>query len=206
MPADRNYSIEACVTSPEQAISAEQKGADRIELCVRLETEGMTPDTDLVQLILEHVRIPVRIMIRETETGYACDHDILRRMIYSISILKNYPIEGFVLGVTKQQRIDRPAMQILIEHCLPFPITFHKAIDLSEDVVDDIQWLNAFPTVDTLLTSGGAERAIDGVEQIVRMKSLFIGNIMAAGKIVPEMLPALHEKLDLNWYHGRSIV
>ena len=73
MPENKPYHVEACVTSAAEALSAELRGADRIELCSRLETEGMTPDLELVQQVLDVVKIPVRIMLRETESGFEAD-------------------------------------------------------------------------------------------------------------------------------------
>ena len=48
--------------------------------------------------------------------------------------------------------------------------------------------------------------AIDGVTGILEMKEMFRGNIMAAGKIIPEVLDVLHDQLGLQWYHGRAIL
>ena len=200
------FQLEACVVSLSQAIEAEQKGADRVELCTRLETEGMTPDFPLVKSLCEQLHIPIRVMIRATESGYAADPSVLQEMIDSISALKQLPIDGFVFGLMKDHRIDRASMMALIDHVGSFPVTFHKAIDASEDIRDDLKWLNQQEQVDTILTSGGADKAIDGIKTILEMKSLFHGQIMAAGKITPDVLPALHETLQLKWYHGRAIL
>jgi len=200
------YKVEACVTSYEQAINAAANGADRLEVCSRLETEGMTPDFDLIQQILDEVNIPVRIMIRETEVGFESDGAILEKMKLAIDLFKTIPIDGFVIGLLKNKRIDRIAMGQLIERCSPFPITIHKALDLSENWEDDIQWLNQFTNIDTILTSGGRATAKEGIEEILKMKASFKGKIMGAGKITYDQLAALHERLGLEWYHGRKIV
>lgn len=201
-----DYKIEACVTSLAEAIDAETRGADRVELCVRLETEGMTPDATLTKSLCDHLHIPIRVMVRSTETGYEADASALQQMIASFNALKLLPLDGFVFGIMKGHRIDRYTMLTLLEHAFPFPVTFHKAIDLSSDRADDIGWLNQFPQIDTILTSGSAVRAIDGVTGVLELKDMFKGNIMAAGKITPEVLPVLHEKLQLRWYHGRAIL
>ena len=146
------------------------------------------------------------VMIRATETGYEADDLVLQKMIASIQQFKQIPIEGIVIGLLKNQRVDPKGMMLLIEAAFPLKITLHKAIDLSVDVDADIRWLNRFTQVDTILTSGGAIRAADGVQEILRMKSLFEGQIMAAGKITPDVLPSLHTQLGLQWYHGRAIV
>ena len=206
MPNQRDYNIEACIVSFEQAINATQYGADRLELCSRLETEGMTPDINLLSEILEQVNIPVRVMIRETEEGFESDEAVLLKMKSAIFQFKSISTDGFVLGLLKNNRMDREAMTALIEACSPSPVTIHKALDLSEDVENDILWLNQFTNVDTILTSGGKRTAAEGIDQILKMKQVFKGNIMAAGKITNEQLPMLHHILEVPWYHGRNII
>ncbi|MDZ4748051.1 MAG: copper homeostasis protein CutC [Saprospiraceae bacterium] len=206
MPPGRDYKVESCVTSLEQAIDAQSRGADRVELCIRLETEGMTPDLHLTQSLCDHLHIPIRVMIRATETGYEADAHALQRMTDSITALQPLSLDGFVFGVMKYNRIDREAMVMLLQCAYPFPVTFHKAIDKSDDMACDIQWLNQHPQIDTILTSGGAAKAIDGVKNILELKSMFKGDMMAAGKITPEVLSGLHDQLHLEWYHGRAIV
>lgn len=206
MPDQQGYYLEACVVTYEQAVLAAQHGADRLELCSRLETEGMTPDIDLTTIILKNVNIPVRVMIRETEEGFGSDERVLLKMESAIRAFKSIPIDGFVIGLIKENRIDRDATVRLIEACEPFPVTIHKAIDHSENVKDELLWLNQFPTVDTILTSGGKATAREGIDEILKMKSVFKGNIMAAGKITYDQLPMVHDALSLSWYHGRNIL
>lgn len=200
------YHLEACVVSLGQALDAQQKGAHRVELCIRLETEGMSPDFALAKSLCDHLDIPVRVMIRATESGFEADPATCQEMINSIQSLKALPLDGFVLGVIKDNQIDREVMKILLQHAFPFPVTFHKAIDLIEDIAAEVGWLNQLSQIDTILTSGGAIRATDGVSAILQMKDLFKGQVMAAGKITPDVLPELHDHLQLQWYHGRAIV
>jgi len=206
MVPEREYHLEACVVSLAQAMEAEAKGADRVELCTRLETEGMTPDVTLVASLCDQLQIPVRVMVRATEQGYEADAKVLNEMIASITALKTLPIDGFVMGILKDNRIDRDAMLTLLQHAYPVPVTFHKAIDLSKNIAEDLDWINQHPQIDTILTSGGPVKAIDGIDAMLEIKSKFRGQLMAAGKITPEVLPSLHEQLQLEWYHGRAIV
>lgn len=201
----KNYFLESCVTSFNDAQAAQNNGADRLEICSQLETEGMTPDIGLVKSILEKINIPVRIMIRETENGFEADDVTLQKMVSSIEQFKNLPIDGFVLGLLKDNRVDRESMDILLKHAAPFPITFHKAIDLSSEKWNDIAWMNDRDQIDTILTSGGADRAVDGLKEILKMKSQFKRSIMAGGKITEYQLPKVHRLLHLNWYHGKRI-
>ncbi|HUR32125.1 MAG TPA: copper homeostasis protein CutC [Saprospiraceae bacterium] len=201
-----DYFLESCVTSLDSSILAEHHGAHRLEICDRLDTGGMTPDFDLVSLILDKIKIPIRVMIRATAIGFEADQDILQKMISSINQFKELPIDGFVIGIIKNNSVDKNAMELVIQACNPFPITFHKAIDESNDKWNDILWINDHPLIDTILTSGNAEKAMDGVEEILKMKSVFQRDIVAGGKITNDQLVELHDKLKLKWYHGRGIV
>lgn len=201
-----NYKLEACVTSFEQAIGSAHRGAHRIEICSRLETGGMTPDIELVSELCDGVNIPIRVMIRSTPGGFEINQEILDDMIYSIQEFKKLPIKGFVIGVLKNGVVDRKAMEKIFEHTFPLPTTFHKAIDESHTITEDLEWMNHVDAIDTILTSGGAENAFDGIETILKMKSVFKKTTMAGGKILPQHLEALHSKLNLEWYHGRNIV
>ncbi|MEP6646838.1 MAG: copper homeostasis protein CutC [Saprospiraceae bacterium] len=201
-----SFHKEACVVSLSQAVNAEKSGAHRVEICAHLETDGMTPDIDLVEEIIRKINIPVRVMIRSTEEGYGADKYTLQNMIDSIRQFKKIPADGFVIGIMKNNIIDKEAMMQIIHHTVPKKITFHKAIDASHDLYRDIMWLNEQHAIDTLLTSGGVGIAHEGIEKILMMKSFFKKTIMAGGKITSYNLDALHKKTNLDWYHGRSIV
>ena len=166
----------------------------------------MTPDVKVIEELCRGLSIPVRVMIRSTTMGFEANENILEAMIHSIEQIKLFPVEGFVTGLMKGGRIDLQAVTQIIEAAHPFPLTFHKAIDSSSDMKADIEWINQFPMVDTILTSGGADHVLDGVTRILEMKNIFRRNIMAAGKITPEQLPQIHKMIGLNWYHGQAIV
>ena len=206
MKGTREYKLEACVVSLDEAIQAQKRGADRVELCVNLETGGMTPQFNLASAVVSRLQIPVRVMIREKAEGFHVDTGLLGDMVRAINEFKHLSIEGFVLGVMKDKAMDREAMEVLIRHASPFRITFHKAIDESDQTEEDLHWLNQHASVDTVLTSGGAEKAIEGIPEMLRMKEWFKGDIMPAGKITPGDLSQLHEQLASPWYHGRAIV
>ena len=65
--------IESCCTTLEQALSAQARGAGRIELCTDLSVGGVTPPRDLVERVVNSLSIPVNVLIRpappETDAG-----------------------------------------------------------------------------------------------------------------------------------------
>ena len=59
-----NIIKEACVESLEQAILAEERKADRVELCSRLDLDGLTPNRLTIDRTIKSLSIPVKVMIR----------------------------------------------------------------------------------------------------------------------------------------------
>ena len=60
----KNICLEACVENLEEAILAEKKGANRLELCSRLDLDGLTPNFNLTKKVLKKISIPIKVMIR----------------------------------------------------------------------------------------------------------------------------------------------
>ena len=201
----RPYRIEACVVNAAQAMAAARHGADRVELCRDLHTGGLTPEFGMVVDICNRISIPVRLMIRCTADGFAGTSEVIQQMAEEIRRFNALPVEGYVIGVMRDGRIDLDSMARLIDAADGRPCTLHKAIDESMDPEGDIDLLNNLEGLDTVLTSGGAQTALDGIAGIRRIRDRFRGEVMAAGRITPEMLPVLHAALRLPWYHGRAI-
>src|SRR5690606_25250474 len=165
----RPYRLEACITSLPQALIAQDGGADRLEICRDLVTGGLTPDLATVRSMCTAVSIPVRVMIRETPVGFDAGENELELMVAAMGRFRSLPIEGFVLGVMQDDRVDLPALTRLLKAAHPLPVTFHKAIDTSRDLIADVIALNSYTGVDTLLSSGGADTALEGIVRLREM-------------------------------------
>ena len=74
MSQKKPFLVEVCVDSLEGALVAEQAGADRIELNVALELDGLTPSPGLIQAVFDRVNIPVISMVRP-RSGDFCYRD-----------------------------------------------------------------------------------------------------------------------------------
>ena len=55
----KNICLEACVETLEEAILAERNGANRLELCSRLDLDGLTPNLNLTKKIMSLNLVPV---------------------------------------------------------------------------------------------------------------------------------------------------
>ncbi len=204
------YKLQACVETLQEAILAEQKGADEIELCNRLDLDGLTPDSDLVRQVLQAINIPVHVMIRPRDGGFDYTEEEVLQMELSITTFNALPIAGMVIGASKNNQIDIRLLQRLtskIERRLI--VTIHKVIDTVTDPIACIERMKADQLkVDRILTSGAASTAEQGISKLLEMKAATEGycKIIAAGKITSDNIDQLHQHICLNLYHGRQIV
>ena len=65
-----NIIKEACVESIKEAKDAELQKADRVELCSRLDLDGLTPSRSIIKEAINSLTIPVKVMIRPKDGGF----------------------------------------------------------------------------------------------------------------------------------------
>ncbi len=56
--------LESCVETYEEAIKAESRGANRIELCSRLDLGVLTLSKELTKKLVKELNIPLKVMVR----------------------------------------------------------------------------------------------------------------------------------------------
>lgn len=158
---NERHLLEVIACSVEDAIEAEAGGAGRIELVRELERGGMTPDLSLVREVLRAVSIPVRVMVRESESHEVSDDAIKSRLLEAARILGSLPIDGLVLGFLRGGRLDLEFTGEMLACAPRLKVTFHRAFEDAEDPFRTINDLKTMTQVDRILTGGGAERLRD---------------------------------------------
>ncbi len=163
-------SVEVCVTSLEEARVAERCGADSIELCTWLVCGGLTPSIGLVTELVEHVGIPVRVLVRATPGGFVYSDEEQRVMLRDIETLsKVIGSGGFVLGALDREGLaDRAFVEQALVLAGDSQSTFHRAIDRSTDPRASLDRCLELG-VSRVLTSGAASHAMDGADLIAWM-------------------------------------
>jgi len=200
---------EACVKSIHEALTAEKKGADRIELCAKLEDGGLTPSSYLIKNAKNLLTIPVKVMIRPRKGNFIYTKNELTKMESQIKLCKDLGINEIVMGLlTHDNTIDFFSLQRLVKLAKPMTVTFHKAIDKTPNLMDEISKLDSIPEIKGILTSGGEETAWLGKEKLKMLIRRFSHRfkIIAAGSITDDNLHRLHQYLKTEEYHGRKIV
>ena len=201
--------IECCVESHSEALIAEKRGADQLELCSDLANDGLTPDTALTEKILETISIPLKVMIRHRKGDFFYDKSDISIIRNQINSMKLIGIKHVVFGsLTHLNRINLEQIKMVSEWAYPMNVTYHKAIDLSENFFEDTELLLQFKNVKSLLTSGQASTAEKGYLTLKRLLADFGKNIkiISAGSITDKNLNKIHNMIRGRHYHGRKIL
>ena len=201
--------LEACVENLDQALLAEQKNADRIELCGRLDLGGITPSRDMIISSVRHLRIPAKIMIRPRGGNFIYSDSEVELMISDIIFCKENGVGEIVLGtLTDRGEVDVPLISSLSSLADPMKVTFHKAIDDVNDYMRSLEELSTLKTIESVLTSGTRKNAILGKPLLKNAIEIFSDtlSIIAAGSITNENLEKVHKEIGAKEYHGKRIV
>ena len=199
---------EACVESLIDALEAEKRGADRIELCDNLSQGGTTPSYGTIKVALSTLKIPIFPIIRPRGGDFYYTPDEIEVIKEDIKVCKSLGAKGVILGLlTKDKKIDFEVLSQLVELAKPMEVTFHKAIDELEDptlVIDELINIG----VKRILSSGTKPTALEGKDMLNKMieKAGDRLTIVVAGKVTKEILPEVSNLIPAKEYHGKVIV
>ena len=204
-----NFTKEACVDNICDAINVEKNGADQIELCSRLDLDGLTPSKKLILQTIRRVSIPIKVMIRSRPGNFTYNQNDVNTMLDSIEFCQKNGINDIAFGALKSNRkIDEKIINQIVSKNTELNITFHKAIDLVDNQINEIKKLLKFNQIKAILTSGGKKNATEGQKNIKKLFKRFKDeiDIIAAGSITNKNIKKIHKTLGLKIYHGKKIV
>lgn len=200
---------EACVETFDEAKRAEVQGANRIELCSDLASDGLTPSVELMEKACSTLKIPVMVMIRPRAGNFNYSEEEVFQMKTEIDAAKKAGADGIVFGLLNSGNvIDMKNTRILAEYAQPLPVTFHKAIDELENPVEGVRDLLQIKNVKRILTSGGKPTALEG-QEVIREMIKVAGEqitILVAGKVLDSNVNEIQKSTGAKELHGRRIV
>lgn len=199
---------EVCVDHPEALRRAQEGGADRIELCSRLDLDGLSPDPDQLAAALERCRTPVVVMVRPRPGPFQVTAGELELMEAQVRSLRDLGPAGVVLGaITADGRIDRPALERLVAAAGGLPVVFHRAFDRCADLPGALEDLVELG-VRRVLTSGGAPTAWEGRAMLRTLVERAAGRIeiLAGGGIRPHNLADLLAATGVEQVHASVLL
>ena len=164
----REYKIEVCVETYDEALIAAHKGADQIELCSSLDEDGLTPSIALFKKCQENLDILIKVMIRPRSGDFEYSLDEIDTMLHSIRTFRNAGAVEIVTGITKGRELDVDLLARLQEAAGPMSVSVHKAIDGCADPVIEVARLKQMG-IKSILTSGGSSTALIGKDVLREM-------------------------------------
>ena len=198
------YILEACIASVADAVAAETGGADRLELNMALELDGLTPSIGLLRTIKDIVNLPIIVMIRPRGHNFLYTDDEFLTMRKDIDLFLNEGVAGFAFGILNaDEHIDISRTKTLVQQMGTLEPVFHRAFDVTPNPKQSLEQLIDCG-VQRILTSGQKSTALAGsslLAQLVHAAQDRI-EILPGGGINPQNVKTLINESGCTQIHG----
>lgn len=202
--------LEVIATCIEDAIVAEENGADRLEMITAMTEGGLTPGIGLVEQVARTVGIPVHVIVRPHSRSFVYSRLDLLTMAAETRAIAESGAAGIVVGaLTAQGSIDEQALEVLLPLAGGLQVTFHKAFDELDDQLAGLRTLRQYPQITRVLTSGGrgpAPQAAEAIRRLVHESGTRFPQILAGGGLVPEGIREFVDRTGVREVHFGSAV
>lgn len=198
--------VEACVTSPEEAVDCFDAGAERVELCRALNVGGLTPAPEAVTTTLSEAPGPTHVLARTSADTFRLGPDERRALVEEVASLVALGADGVVIGALDETgRVDRAALEELASAADGASVTFHRAFDQVDHPLREVEVL-AEAGVDRVLTSGGAATAWEGRSTLRALveRSGDALTVLGGGRVRGDHVRRLVEETGLREVHARA--
>lgn len=195
--------LEICLESVDSVIAADRGGAQRVELCANLLEGGTTPSAGTIRAARENAKIAINVMIRPRGGDFLYTETEFASMQHDIRAAKELGADGIVLGLLRADgTVDVERTRQLVELAHPLPVTFHRAIDVSRDLLEALEDVIATGAA-RVLTSGGQPSVVDGAAMVAKMVSAANDRIvvMPGCGIRPDNVLSILEQTGANEVH-----
>jgi copper homeostasis protein len=200
----KRYTLEIAVTTPDEAVLAEENGADRIELSSGLEVGGLTPSLGLFRAVRARVGVPVYVLLRPRAGGFVYTVEEFDLMRVDAEAFLAAGADGIVFGaLTPGGHIDRHRCATLVDDASGRAV-FHRAFDFIRKPLPALDRLIELG-FERVLTSGGARTAEIGATRIAELVKHAAGReirVLPAGKITPETVADLIRETGCDQVHA----
>jgi copper homeostasis protein len=198
-------SVEACVGSIEEALAAEEGGANRLELCDALDVGGTTPNRALILEVKRLVGIPVAMMVRPRGGSFVFTPAEIESMRRDLDMVRELGADVVVIGLLDADgSLDERHTRELVRRANGTPVTVHLAFDELSDPARALDLL-VDAGVSRVLTAGGRPTALEGAD---RLRALVDHagdriSIMAGGKVRGANVAEIVSRTGVREVHAR---
>ena len=170
--------VEICCSSLASVRNAAAGGAHRIELCVDLLADGLTPDDRLLEEACAASPVPIHVLVRPRPGDFVYSTDEWGQMRRDILRVRRFPVQGMVIGALDEDgRVAADGLRSLIDLCEGMDLTFHRAFDFAADPFASIDLLVELG-FDRVLTSGGQLTALEGLPLLNQLRQRADGRLV----------------------------
>ncbi|MBJ3813969.1 copper homeostasis protein CutC [Shimwellia pseudoproteus] len=196
--------LEICCYGLDSALTAQQAGADRLELCSAPAEGGLTPSAGLLQAVRQQVTIPVHPIVRPRGGDFCYTGAEFQTMLADVAWLRDLGFPGLVVGVLDEDgQVDMARMAQIIAASNGMAVTFHRAFDMCADPFYALEQLTDLG-VARILTSGQQASAVQGVSLLRELNACSRAPIIMAGAGVRPDNVRLFREAGLQEVHSSA--
>ena len=174
--------LEICCYSMECALTAQQNGADRVELCAAPKEGGLTPSLGVLK------------SVRPRGGDFCYSDGEFAAILEDVRTVRELGFPGLVTGVLDVDgNVDMPRMEKIMAAAGPLAVTFHRAFDMCANPLNTLNNLTELG-IARVLTSGQKSDALQGLSKIMELIAHRDAPIIMAGAGV--RAENLHHFLD----------
>jgi copper homeostasis protein len=161
--------LEICCGSIDDALQAQEGGAQRVELCSALFLGGLTPSIGTMQYARQQLKIPIMAMVRPRAGGFCYTDAEFATMERDAAALLANGADGIVFGILNEDgNIDLPRTRRMVALAGDKQSVFHRAFDVTPDPFHAVDELAALG-ITRILTSGQQDTVPEGADLIRRL-------------------------------------
>ena len=201
------YLLEIACFNVQSCLIAQVAGADRIEFCFDYNAGGTTPTKADILEVRKLLRIPLHVIIRPRGGDFVYSSEEIELMKRDILFCKEQHVDGVVFGVLNSDNtVNVSVNKELVELAKPMLATFHRAIDSCENLEKALEEI-VEQGFNKVLTSGGKQNALEGIETLKKYQSKFGEkiNIMPGGGIRSDNIALISKETGCKEFHSAAL-
>jgi copper homeostasis protein len=197
--------IEAAIDSIADAERAVREGAERLEVCDKLSSGGVTPSIKLLRACLA-LDVPCVAMARPHARGHRYDTAELAALHSTVAALCDAGAHGVVFGVLDADgTVDADTVRTIVEQAGDRQTVFHRAFDRTPSVATALETLIDCG-VTRVLTSGQAATAAAGIKMlaVLRERAGGVIEILPGGAVRAQNVAKIVGRTGVDQVHARG--
>lgn len=199
--------LESCVENFDGALTAQQNGADRVELCDNLAVGGTTPSFATIEYAKKYLNIPQAVIIRARGGNFEYTDIEKEIMLKDIALADNLEVAGLVVGALQNGSFDKDFMSKARDLAKNAEIISHMAFDSTVNMIESLDFLISlgYNRVLTKGGSGSASENLDKLKELITHANDRI-TILVGGGVTKNNVNSIASYTGAKELHGKLIV